>query len=33
MPGGTMSDEHNRRLFGLLKDNETLRSKGYSLCV
>jgi hypothetical protein len=31
MPGGTMSDEHNRRLFALLKDNETLRSKGYSL--
>ena len=26
-----MSDEHNRRLFGLLKDNQTLRSKGYSL--
>ena len=26
-----MNNEHNHRLFGLLKDNETLRSKGYSL--
>ena len=26
-----MSDTHNRRLFGLLKKNETLKLKGYSL--
>lgn len=26
-----MSEAHNRRLFGLLKKNETLKLKGYSL--
>jgi hypothetical protein len=26
-----MSDAHNQRLFGLLKKNETLKLKGYSL--
>jgi hypothetical protein len=31
MLGATMSDAHNRRLFGLLKKNETLKLKGYSL--
>jgi hypothetical protein len=29
--GALMSDAQNRRLFGLLKKNETLKLKGYSL--
>lgn len=29
--GAAMSDTYNRRLFGLLKKNETLKLKGYSL--
>jgi hypothetical protein len=29
--GATMSDTHNQHLFGLLRKNETLRQKGFSL--